>query len=185
VASRERKRIDRRKRKQRGAQRRADQARRREQLAARTEAKNEAARQALEPLAEGERPTVVTIGAIVSGLIAISVVIGWAAGVEVTKFGSDGIEQGEGHAPIVSVIASAGLMGVMSYGMWRARYWAVLGFQAVLVITLLAASLGLLQATTWTQAVGTTALLIGAGAMFYFMIRAMARIQMPERPRPE
>ena len=154
-------------------------------MAARTEAKNEAARQALEPLAEGERPTVVTIGAIVSGLIAISVVIGWAAGVEVTKFGSDGIEQGEGHAPILSVIVSAGLMGMMSYGMWRARYWAVLGFQAILVLALLAASLGLLQATKWTQAIGTTAILIGAGAMFYFMIKAMARIQMPERPRPE
>jgi len=185
VASRERKRVERRKRKERGTQRRADQVRRREELAARSEAKNEAARQALEPLAEGERPTVVTIGAIVSGLIAVSVLIGWAAGVEVTKFGSDGIQQGEGHAPILSVIASTGLMGLMSYGMWRARYWAVLGFQAILVLTLLAASLGLLQATKWTQAVGTTALLVGAGAMFYFMIKAMARIQMPERPRPE
>ena len=185
VASRERKRTERRKRKERGTQRRSDQARRREEMAARTEAKNEAARAALEPLADGERPTVVTVGAIVSGLIALSVVVGWAAGVEVTKFGSDGIEQGEGHAPIVSVIVSAALMGVMSYGMWRARYWAVLGFQAVLVLTLLAASLGLLEATTWTQAIGTTALLIGAGAMFYFMIKAMARIQMPERPRPE
>jgi hypothetical protein len=185
VASRERKRTERRKRKERGTQRQADQTRRREEMAARSEAKNEAARQALEPLTEGERPTVVTVGAIVSGLVALSVIIGWAAGVEVTKFGSDGIEQGEGHAPIVSVIVSAALMGVMSYGMWRARYWAVLGFQAVLVLTLLAASLGLLQATTWTQAIGTTALLIGAGTMFYFMIKAMARIQMPERPRPE
>jgi hypothetical protein len=154
-------------------------------MAARTEAKNEAARQALEPLTEGERPTVVTVGAIVSGLVALSVVIGWAAGVEVTKFGSDGIQQGEGHAPLLSVIVSAGLMSVMAYGMWRARYWAVLGFQAILVLTLLAASLGLLQATKWTQAIGTTVILIGAGAMFYFMIKAMARIQMPERPRPE
>jgi hypothetical protein len=185
MPSREQKRAERRKRKQRGAQRRAEEVQRRTELAARAEAKNEAAREALEPLAEGERPTVVTVGAIVSGLIAVSVLIGWAAGVEVTRFGSDGIQQGEGHAPIVSVIASAGLMGVMSYGMWRARYWAVLGFQAVLVLTLLAASLGLLQATKWTQAVGTTALLVGAGAMFYFMIKAMARIQMPERPRPE
>jgi hypothetical protein len=185
MPSRERKRADRRKRKERGAQRRAEQATRREAMAARTEAKNEAAREALEPLAEGERPTVVTVGAVISGLIALSVVIGWAAGVEVTKFSSDGIEQGEGHAPVLQVIASAGLMGTMAYGMWRARYWAVLGFQAVLVLTLVAASLGLVQATRWTQAIGTTVLIVGAGTLFYFMVKAMARIQMPERPRPE
>jgi hypothetical protein len=185
MPSRERKRADRRKRKERGAQRRAEQTARLETMKARTEAKNEAAREALEPLAEGERPTVVTVGAVISGLIALSVVIGWAAGVEVTKFSSDGIEQGEGHAPVLQVIASAGLMGTMAYGMWRARYWAVLGFQAVLVLTLVAASLGLVQATRWTQAIGTTVLIVGAGTLFYFMVKAMARIQMPERPRPE
>jgi hypothetical protein len=185
MPSREQKRAERRKRKDRTVQRRAEEAARREAMATRTEAKNEAARDALEPLAEGERPTVVTIGAVISGLVAVSVVIGWVAGVEVTKFSSDGIKQGEGHAPILSVIASAGLMGVMSYGMWRARYWAVLGFQAVLVLILISASLGLLQATTWAAAIGTTLLIAGAGAMFYFMVKAMARIQMPERPRPE
>ena len=116
-------------------------------MAARTEAKNEAAREALEPLAEGERPLVVTIGAVVSALIAVSSVVGYAAGVEVTRFGSDGIEQGEGQAPILSVLAVVVLMGTMAYGMWRARYWAVLGFQALLVIVLVAASLGLVQAT--------------------------------------
>jgi hypothetical protein len=185
MASRDRKRVERQKRKQRSAERRAEQTQRREAMAARTEAKNEAAREALEPLEEGERPTVVTIGAVISGLLALSIVIGWAAGVEVTKFSSDGIEQGEGHAPVLQVIASAGLMGTMSYGMWRARYWAVLGFQAILVLTLVAASFGLVQATRWTQAIGTTVLIVGAGALFYFMVKAMARIQMPERPRPE
>ena len=74
-------------------------------MAARTEAKNEAARAELEPLAEGERPTVVTIGAVISALIAISAIVGYVAGVQVTRIGSDGIEQGERDAPIVSVIA--------------------------------------------------------------------------------
>jgi hypothetical protein len=32
------------------------------------------------------------------------------------------------------------------------------------------------------QAVGTTLLLAGSGTLFYFMIRAMARIQMPSSP---
>ena len=83
------------------------------------------------------------------------------------------------------MLAAVGLMGTMAWGMWRARYWAVLGFQALLVIVLVAASLGLVQATSWTQAIGTTALIVGAGALFYLMIKAMARIQMPERRAPE
>jgi hypothetical protein len=185
ASSRERKRSERHKRKERGQARRAEQAAKREALAARTEAKNEAVRSELEPLTEGERPLVVTIGAVISALLAISTVIGFAAGVEVRRFGSDGIQQGEGHAPIVSVIAVAVLMGTMAYGMWRARYWAVLGFQALLVLLLASASLGLLTATSWLQAVATTVLIVGAGAMFYFMIKAMARIQMPERPGAE
>ena len=185
ASSRERKRAERRKRKDRAAARRVEQADKREAMAARTEAKNEAARAELEPLDEGERPLVVTTGAIVSALIAVSSIVGYLAGVEVRKFGSDGIQQGEGEAPIVSVIAVVVLMGTMAWGMWRARYWAVLGFQALLVILLIAASLGLVAATSWLQAVGTTLLIGGAGTLFYFMIKAMARIQMPQRPGTE
>jgi hypothetical protein len=181
MPSRERKRTERQKRKQRSAERREETARKRAQMAARTEARNQAARDALEPLDEGERPTVVTIGAVVSTLIAVSAIAGYAAGVEVTQVGSDGIEQGEDQAPLLSIVAVVGLMGTMAYGMWRAKYWAVLGFQALLVIVLIAASLGLIQATDWPQAVGTTLLIAGAGALFYFMVKAMARIQMPER----
>jgi hypothetical protein len=183
MASRERKRAERRKRKERAGERGTEQAVKREEMAARTEAKNEAAREALEPLPEGERPPVVTIAAVLSALVAISSVIGYAAGVEVTRIGSDGIEQGSHQAPILSVLAAVLLMGTMAYGLWRARYWAVLGFQALLVIVLVAASLGLVQATEAVQAIGTTLLIAGAGAMFYFMVKAMARIQMPERPR--
>jgi hypothetical protein len=181
MGSRERKRTGRQKRKQRSAERRAETERKRAEMAARREARNQAVRDELEPLEEGERPTVVTIGAMVSALIAVSAIVGYAAGVEVTKVGSDGIQQGEEKAPLLSIVAVVGLMGTMAYGMWKARYWAVLGFQALLVIVLVAASLGLIQATEWLQAVGTTLLIAGAGAMFYFMVKAMARIQMPER----
>jgi hypothetical protein len=181
MASRERKRTGRQKRKQRSAERQAGTERKRAEMAARREARNQAVRDELEPLEEGERPTVVTVGAVVSALIAVSAIVGYAAGVEVTKVGSDGIQQGEEKAPLLSIVAVVGLMGTMAYGMWKARYWAVLGFQALLVIVLVAASLGLIQATEWPQAVGTTLLIAGAGAMFYFMVKAMARIQMPER----
>ena len=45
-------------------------------MSARTEAKNEAAREELEPLAEGERPLVVTIAAVISALVASRAMMG-------------------------------------------------------------------------------------------------------------
>lgn len=139
---------------------------------AKAEERNQAVREELEPLAAGERPTVVTVGAVVSGLIALSIVVGYLAGVQV-----------DGEKPkLVQVLAPALILGVMSYGMWRARYWAVLGFQLVLVLVLFSAFLGLIAtASTVTEFVGTTLVLAGAGTFFYFMVKAMARIQMPER----
>jgi hypothetical protein len=139
---------------------------------ARAEERNREAREALEPLAEGERPTVVTVGAVVSALIALSVVVGYLAGVEV-----------DGEKPrLAQVVAPAMIMGVMAWGMWRARYWAVLGFQLVLVFVLFSAFFGLLvEASNVTQVLATLAVLVVAGAFFYFMVKAMARIQMPTR----
>ncbi len=151
------------------------------QLAARSEAKNEAAREALEPLAEGERPTVVTIGAVISALIAVSAVIGYLAGVEVTQIDRNGIQAGEDEAPLASVLAVVVLMGVMAWGMWNARYWAVLGFQALLALVMVGSALALVQTTDWLRAGWLVLLLAGAGTMFFFMVKAMARIQMPER----
>lgn len=153
------------KRKQRGADRMAAGY-------AKAEERNQAAREALEPLAEGERPTVVTIGAIVAALIAVSIVIGYAAGTEVN-----------GEQPkLAQVVAPAVIMGVMAWGMWHARYWAVLGFQLILVIVLFSAFFGLVVgASSVGQVLGTLALLAVAGTFFFFMVKAMARIQMPTR----
>jgi hypothetical protein len=139
---------------------------------AKAEQRNQAAREALEPLGEGERPTVVTVGAIVAGLIALSIVAGYLAGVKVN-----------GETPKVpQIVAPALIMGVMSWGMWRARYWAVLGFQLILVFLIFSALFGLMvQASTVGQFAATIGLLAVAGTFFYFMVKAMARIQMPER----
>lgn len=139
---------------------------------ARAEQRNQEAREALEPLAEGERPTVVTVGAVIAALIVVSIAAGYAAGVEV-----------DGERPrLPQVIAPAVIMGMMAWGMWHARYWAVLGFQLMLVIVLFSAFFGLVVgASSVAQIVGTLALLVGAGLLFYFMVKAMARIQMPTR----
>jgi hypothetical protein len=139
---------------------------------AKAEQRNREAREALEPLAEGERPTVVTIGAAVAALIALSILGGYLAGVEV-----------KGETPkLAQVIAPALLMGVMAWGMWRARYWAVLGFQLILVFLIFSAVFGLaVQAATVAQFAATLGLLAVSGTFFFFMVKAMARIQMPTR----
>ena len=168
MGTRERRRAERQKRKQRSAERQAA-------MAARYEERNREAREKLKPLEEDERPTVVTIGAVISALLATSIVVAYVAGAEV-----------DGERPnVLQVIAPAFLMGVMAWGLWKARYWALLGFQTVLLLVILLAAIGLVGATRWQQAIGTSALIIGASALFYFNIRAMARIQMPERlPKP-
>ncbi len=139
---------------------------------AKAELRNQAAREALTPLAEGERPRVVTIGAVVAGLIAVSIVAGYLAGVKVN-----------GETPRMAQVAAPTLiMGVMAWGMWRARYWAVLGFQLILVFLIFSAVFGLaVQAATVAQFAATLGLLAVSGTFFFFMVKAMARIQMPER----
>lgn len=139
---------------------------------ARAEQRNREAREALEPLAEGERPLVVTIGAAVSALLAISILAGYLAGAEV-----------DGDRPrLAQVLAPALLMGIMAWGMWRSRYWAVLGFQMILVLLIFSAVFGLAtQAASVAQIAATLGLLAVSGGFFYFMVKAMARIQMPQR----
>ena len=158
------------KRKERGAS--TTPRERMERGYAKAEERNQEAREALEPLAKGERPLVVTIGAVVSALIVASIVIGYLAGTEVN-----------GEKPrFIQVLAPALLMGIMAWGMWRARYWAVLGFQLILVFLIFSAVYGLaLQAATVPQVLATLALLAVAGSFFFFMVKAMARIQMPTR----
>jgi hypothetical protein len=137
-----------------------------------SELKNQRAREQLEPLEDDERPLAVSVGAVVSALIALVTVGAWVLGAEV-----------DGDRPsVVQVFAPAILFAVMAGGMWRSRYWAVLGFQAILAILMVGSFITLVGATNIAQAVTGLVILIAAGVLFWFMIKALARIQMPEGP---
>ena len=69
----------------------------------------------------------------------------------------------------------------MTYGLWKARYWAVLGFQTILVLVIVLLTFALIQVTDLVRALVIVALLVGASVLFYRMVKAMARIQMPDR----
>jgi hypothetical protein len=141
----------------------------------RTEAKNAAARAALEPLEEGERPTVVTIAAAVATLLALGNVIAYAAGLKV-----------QGDRPAIATVAfQALLMGSLAWGMWRARYWAVLGMEAVLAILIVILGVLLLKASNGATVLILLAVIAPAGALFWKLVKAMARLQMPPPEHPE
>jgi threonine/homoserine/homoserine lactone efflux protein len=73
-------------------------------------------------------------------------------------------------------------MSMCSYGLWRARYWAVLGFMVLLLITMLEAAYLLTRASTAAGVVITVVLLGGGGYLFYKLVRTLSRIQMPQPP---
>jgi hypothetical protein len=137
--------------------------------------KDEEARRALKPLAPGERPTAVTVGAIAAaGLAAanlIAVILGWDGGTDADA----------GQALAGSLLVTA-VVCVVAVGMWRAKYWAVLGMQTLLAITIVICSLALVTATSVVAALILVVMLAAAGTLFWFLVKAMARIQMPERP---
>ena len=105
--------------------------------ASRTEQRNAEVRAQLEPLAPGERPLPVTIAAIVAVVVAVANVIAYAAGAEVNGK----------HTGVGSLIVFVAIMLVAAWGMWNRRYWAVLGFQALLAITLIIVALALIVAS--------------------------------------
>lgn len=166
---RERKRAERNARRQRAAERQAA-------LSARSEAKNRAARDQLEPLAEGERPGAVTAGAIVSAIVAVI----FTASAVIAATGAIHVH-GKEPSPVPLALFAA-VLWWMAWGLRNSRYWAVLGFQMLLLLEMLATAGGLVQVATIPQLLATTGLLAGSAVLFYFMIRAMARIQMPKPP---
>jgi cation transport ATPase len=137
----------------------------------RSELRNEAARAKLVPLEEGERPTAVTVAAALALLLALANLVLAAAGYKI-----------QGHKTAwPGVIVFTVLLLFMAWGLWRARYWAVLGMEALLAITMLVFALALPFASNLRAVILSVGVLIPATALFWFLIKAMARIQMPER----
>jgi hypothetical protein len=139
---------------------------------ARSRRRNEAARADLQPLAPNERPTAVTVAAAVAALIAVGNLVLVATGADVG-----------GRQSVTGGLVFAAIMAVAAVFMWRGAYWAVLGFQALLGLSIITASLALLVASNVEAVIRSVAIIAAAGTLFWFLIRAMARLQMPRRTR--
>lgn len=140
----------------------------------RGEAANEAAREQLSQLQPGERPPALIAASAVAVALGTANVVLLAVGADV-----GGQDPSAGGAVIF-----AALMFAAAVGMWQLRYWAVLGFQALLAITILIAALSLAVASNVVAVVLCLVIIVPGGWLFWKLVRVMARIQMPERRPP-
>jgi hypothetical protein len=137
-----------------------------------SEERNAEIRAELEPLKPGERPRPLVIGAVGAVAVGIANVIAYAAGAKV---------QGGEQPALGGVLAFSLLMFVAAWGLWNARYWAVLGVQALLALIVIVVSLKLLVASSLLGALVALLIIVACGWLFWKLVRVMARIQMPSR----
>jgi hypothetical protein len=136
---------------------------------ARSRERDEAARAALVPLAPGERPWPIVLSAVLAVVFAVANVVLLLAG-----WNSD--------ESVAAPLIFAGVMLVAAAGMWKLKYWAVLGWEVLLGVTFIGALLSLLRASNLWGVVLAVVVMGLSGPLFWLLIRQMARIQMPKRP---
>ncbi len=112
-----------------------------------------------------------TISAVVCALIAVANLGLYLAGWDV-----------QGQEPkLFSTLALCAVLVAAAAGMWRMRYWAVLGFEMLLGIVMIYAALSLLVASNVQGALLAVAVLAASGLLFWKLVRVMARMNLPER----
>lgn len=134
-----------------------------------SEQRNAEVRAQLRPLAEGERPGWVTAAAVLAATVGLLNIVLYFAGVRVNG------------STFTGTVGVGAILLMAAYGMWRVRYWAVLGFEVLLGISCVVATLSLFVASNVWGAARAGIVLAVCGTFFWKLIRAMARIQMPER----
>ena len=92
-----------------------------------------------------------------------------------------GYESDEGNKVIGSLLPVP-LLLLVAWGMWKAKYWAVLGMQTLLALTIIGTALAGIQAQNLRAALVVVGVLVPSTVLFWFLVKAMARIQMPVRP---
>jgi hypothetical protein len=141
-------------------------------MGGRSEQRNAAVRAKLSPIAPGERPWPVTASAVLAGLIGLGNLIAYAAGAKV----------GGKHPAAGGIILFSLLMIICAVGMWRLRYWAVLGFMGLLAIIVTLFALLMIEASNLLGLIVPAVIIAVAGFLFIKLVRVLSRIQMPKYP---
>ena len=138
----------------------------------RSQRRDAAVRAGLVPMRPGERPTAIVIASVVAGLLGLGNLVAYLAGVKI----------GGRHPAAGGIILFSLLMLVCAVGMWRLWYGAVLGFMALLAIVTCLFALLLIEASNLLGVVVGLAVILGAGWLFFKLVRVLSRIQMPRPP---
>jgi hypothetical protein len=126
---------------------------------------------ALAPLAEGERPGALLVAVAVAILLALAVIVG--------ALTVHGLDRHGGSLPGGVFIAC--ILGLLAWGMYGRRYWAVLSFEALLAFQIIVTSLALVVASTLLAAGFCLLSIVLAGWLFWKLVRVMGRIQASDR----
>lgn len=133
--------------------------------------RDERARAALRPLGPDERPPALLVAVGVCALLSVSVLVGGLTIHDLSRHG--------GSLP--GAIFLAGVLAALAVGMYRRRYRAVLGFEALLAFQIIVASLALLVASTIKAALVCVVAAVLGGWLFWKLVRIMGRLQAGER----
>ena len=133
--------------------------------------REELLRAELEPLGENERPAALLVAIAVCVLLALAVILGAATIHDLSRHG--------GSLPGGVFLAIVLLL--LAQGMYRRRYWAVLGFEALLAFQIIVTSLALVVASTIVAAAICLVSVGLGGWLFWKLVRVMGRIQAGEQ----
>lgn len=139
---------------------------------AKAELKNIAAREALEPIGPENRPRVVLVACAWLLLACVSLVVSI-----VTADGDDAAGQRVGNALMLLVVL------VAIWGTYRLRPWAILGAQTLFALAFVFTVLAAVFSDKVLLSLALAASALITGAIFYKMIRVMARVQKMELRR--
>ena len=141
----------------------------------RSAARDAALRATLQPFEQGEHPWPIVVGAILAALAGGVQLVLFLAGVKLHVAGT--------RAAAGSTIAFAVLMFVCAIGMWLMRYWAVLGFMALLGIAVVNFSLALVRVSSLLGLGIAVAGVVIPGFLFFKLVKVLGRLQsMPRFP---
>jgi hypothetical protein len=133
--------------------------------------REELARAALVPLGPDERPPALLVAIGVCIVLAVAVLIG---GLTIHDLAGRG-----GSLP--GALFLAAILLALAFGMYRRRYLAVLGFEALLAFQIIVTSLALVVAETLVAAGACLLAICLGGWLFWKLVRVMGRIQAGER----
>jgi hypothetical protein len=132
--------------------------------------RDELARAELEPFGRDERPPALLVAVGVCVVLAAAVLVGGLTIHDLAKRG--------GSLP--GAIFLAAIFVALALGMYRRRYLAVLGFEALLAFQIIVTSLALVVASTLSAAAGCLVAICLGGWLFWKLVRVMGRIQAGE-----